>query len=194
MERRHTLTRDEALFDHLEPRRRRALAETMHVTFARTGGRYTVHASSGRDYDVDVVDGTCSFPDFQSGPPAGGCKHLRRVDMEIRAGTMPTPDGRLPSRATADGGTTAETRSDEPIETGRIEGPILEFDRHGKPTGETYFRCMRCGREAMRARDLETAARYNRSPRRYSAERPAPNMRPVHRDSNSACKSALLDR
>ena len=127
----------------------------MHVTLSRAGGRYTVHASSGRYYRVDVVEKTCTCPDFQSGPPAGGCKHLRRVNMEIRAGSVPTPDGRIPSRTAADGGATAEYGIDEPVETTRIEGPIPEFDRHGNATGATYFRCTNCGREAMRAGDLE---------------------------------------
>lgn len=155
MERRHPLTTDNAQIEHLESRTQRALAEAMHVTLAEACGRYTVHSSSGRYYRVDVVEETCTCPDFQHEPPAGGCKHLRRVDMEIRAGKVPTPDGRLPARTASDGGATAEYGADEPVETDRIDGPIPEFDRHGNATGATYYRCTSCGSEAMRAGDLE---------------------------------------
>lgn len=37
----------------------------------------------------------------------------------------------------------------------RIDGPIPEFDHRGDPTSARYFRCRRCGREAMRRGDLE---------------------------------------
>lgn len=42
--------------------------------------------------------------------------------------------------------------SDEPSPD--IRGPIDELDPDGQPTGATYFQCRRCGREAMRHRDL----------------------------------------
>jgi len=35
-------------------------------------------------------------PDFKKRNPSGGCKHLRRADLEIRGGNVPRPDGRLP--------------------------------------------------------------------------------------------------
>jgi len=36
----------------------------------------------------------------------------------------------------------------------RVEGPIMELDRYGEPTGYSYFACKLCGREAMYQRDL----------------------------------------
>lgn len=50
-------------------------------------------------------------------------------------------------------GTTTETDA-QPT----IDGPIPELDKYGSYTGARYFRCRRCGREAMRRRDLETTS------------------------------------
>ena len=47
-------------------------------------------------YEVDVASETCTCPDFSKRDPSGGCKHLRRTDLEIRSGNVPRPDGRLP--------------------------------------------------------------------------------------------------
>jgi len=52
-----------------------------------------VHSASDSVYEVDVLAETCSCPDR-----AERCKHLRRVDIEIREGLVPRPDGRLPDR------------------------------------------------------------------------------------------------
>jgi len=49
--------------------------------------------------DVDVIGESCTCPDWQQRSPAGGCKHLRRVDHEIKRGRVPRPDGRLPADA-----------------------------------------------------------------------------------------------
>ena len=156
MDRRTPLTTESDRIDHLQPRTQRALAESMHVTLARSGGRYTVYSASDRYYDVDVVAKTCSCPDYQRGPPEGGCKHLRRVDMAIRAGRVPTPDGRVPTRTAADGGAAAGQTREQRADHDRIEGPIPEFDADGTATGAHYFKCLHCGREAMRKRDLKT--------------------------------------
>jgi len=53
--------------------------------------------ASGNRYEVDVIDKSCTCPDWQQRSPEGGCKHLRRVDHEIKRGRVPRPDGRLPS-------------------------------------------------------------------------------------------------
>ncbi|WP_420871461.1 hypothetical protein [Halomicrobium salinisoli] len=74
-----------------EPRTERAKTEDMDVSLLKKGGIYEVHSASDSYYDVDVVSGECSCPDT-----ADRCKHLRRVDLEIRAGLVPRPDGRLP--------------------------------------------------------------------------------------------------
>jgi hypothetical protein len=138
----------------VDPRTRRARNEAMEVSLRQTGGIYTVHSESENTYRVDITRNECTCPDQQK-PEIERCKHLRRVDMEIRHRTVPTPDGRLPERPVADGGVTASsTRSDESETATRIDGPLLEFDKHGEPTGMTYFRCTACGQEAMREGDL----------------------------------------
>lgn len=74
-----------------EPRTRRALSEDMTVRFLERGPRYAVESESGRTYEVDVEAETCSCPDYATREVF--CKHLRRVDLEIRAGVTPGPDG-----------------------------------------------------------------------------------------------------
>jgi len=68
----------------------------MDVSLLSKGGRYEVQSASGNRYEVDVVDESCTCPDWQQRSPEGGCKHLRRVDHEIKRGRVPRPDGRLP--------------------------------------------------------------------------------------------------
>jgi len=133
-------------------RAKRARAEAMTVSLRRAGGIYDIQSEPGNTYCVDIGAGACSCPDWREREPDGGCKHLRRVRLEIRAGRVPTPDGRLPERPrerrafrrpAADGGC-----------SGEIAGPHLEFDHQEEPTGETYYRCSDCGREAIHRRDL----------------------------------------
>jgi hypothetical protein len=139
----------------VEQRTKRARTEQMTVTLRRTGGIYTVQSQSGNVYRVDVVQAECSCPD-QRKRSVERCKHLRRVDMEIRNRTVPTPDGRLPERPRADGGVKESTiDSPQVVPSSRIEGPLQELDKYGNPTGESYFRCRACGREAMRDKDLK---------------------------------------
>ncbi|AXR76191.1 hypothetical protein [Natrarchaeobaculum sulfurireducens] len=76
-----------------EPRTRRALTENMDVRFGQQGPVYDVLSQSGSTYVVDVEKETCACPDFEQRQPDGGCKHLRRVDLEIRTGLVPAPDG-----------------------------------------------------------------------------------------------------
>lgn len=137
-----------------EPRTKRARTEAMTVALRRAGGIYSVRGESGNTYRVDISRMACTCPDHEK-PDIQWCKHLRRVDLEIRNRTVPTPDGRLPERPVADGGVGAETGDASTSDEGsRIEGPIREFDTHDRPTGLTYFRCRACGRESMRRRDL----------------------------------------
>ena len=82
--------------DDLEPRTKRAVAETMDVSLLSKGGRYEVQSAPGNRYKVDVIDESCTCPDWQQRSPKGGCKHLRRVDHEIKRVRVPQPDGRLP--------------------------------------------------------------------------------------------------
>lgn len=138
---------------NIEPRTRRARTEDMLVALRKTGGIYTVRGESGNTYRVDIAAEECTCPDQQRST-VDRCKHLRRVEMEIRNRSVPTPDGRLPDAPVADGGTTSGSDLQRSPTERRIEGPIQETDKHGRPTGATYYRCRGCGREAMRQRDL----------------------------------------
>ncbi len=80
-----------AVHNNDEPRTRRAKREEMDVSFLAKPGRYEVHSASDSVYEVDVLAKTCSCPDTVE-----RCKHFRRVDIEIRAGLVPRPDGKLP--------------------------------------------------------------------------------------------------
>jgi hypothetical protein len=50
----------------------------------------------------------------------------------------------------------AATDGGEIVDAGgeRIEGPFPEFNKYGNYTGAEYYRCGRCGTEAMREKDL----------------------------------------
>ena len=91
--------RDEDHQEDSDPRSERARTEAMDVSLLRKGGVYEVQSESGNIYETDVASKTCTCPDFTKRQPSGGCKHLRRVDIEFRNGTIPRPDGRLPTTA-----------------------------------------------------------------------------------------------
>lgn len=99
-------------------RTRRAREEQMDVSLVQKGGIYEVRSASDNNYEVDVGMGTCSCLDWQKREPDGGCKHTRRVDMEIKAGDVPRPDGRLPqppaTTETTSPSTTASTETSSP--------------------------------------------------------------------------------
>lgn len=138
----------------IEPRTRRARSEDMLVALRQSGGIYTVRGESGNTYRVDIATGECSCPDQQK-RSTERCKHLRRVEMEIRERTVPTPDGRLPERPVADGGAGTDFETDVGDDKRRVDGPLREVDKHGRPTGAVYYRCTVCGSEAMRRQDLD---------------------------------------
>lgn len=144
----------------LDPRTRRARTEDMLVALRKTGGIYTVRGESGNTYRVDIATEECSCPDYRK-TSTERCKHLRRVEIEIQNGTVPTPDGRLPKRPVADGGVDANIEL-ERSQRDRIAGPLAEFDKHGRPTGAEYYRCRACGAEAMRRQDLSECCPANR--------------------------------
>lgn len=140
----------------LSPRSRRAREEQMDVTLARIGV-YTVHSQSGSVYEVNVFETSCTCPDCHRNSPEDGCKHIRRVKLEIRNETVPRPDGRLPQSRVADGGRTTEWTPESSDSAGSeqlITGPHTEYDKYGSPTGYTYYRCTACGREALQRCDL----------------------------------------
>ena len=106
----------------------------MDVRLCRAGDGNAVEGESGRLSLVYVSLGTCSCPDHQQ-DEVDRCKHLRRVDMELAMGTVPTPDGRLPDprRPVADGGVdTADDGRYNAGSNGRIDGPLREFDKYGE--------------------------------------------------------------
>lgn len=78
-----------------DPRTRRALTEDMAVHFDERGPVYRVSGESRTTYTVDIEAGTCTCPDYEHRGDhlEEGCKHLRRVDLEISAGEVPGPDG-----------------------------------------------------------------------------------------------------
>jgi len=82
--------------EDLEPRTKRARNEEMDVSLLQKGGIYEVQSESGNIYEVDIASKTCTCPDFTKRNPRGGCKHLRRTDLEVRSGNVPRPDGHLP--------------------------------------------------------------------------------------------------
>lgn len=88
---------DDERQEDTDSRTERARTEEMDVSLLRKGGVYEVQSASGNTYEVNVASKTCTCPDFTKRQPSGGCKHLRRVDSEIRNGAVPRPDGRLPA-------------------------------------------------------------------------------------------------
>lgn len=77
----------------------RARREDMDIALLKQGGIYAVTGVSGQTYRVDITDKSCTCPDAQERDPQGGCKHVRRVKLELDWGTIPRPDGKLPARA-----------------------------------------------------------------------------------------------
>jgi hypothetical protein len=132
-------------------------------------GRYAVATQSGGEYRVDVVERDCTCPDWIEHEPRGGCKHMRRVNLEILAGRVPRPDGRLPKPVISDGGQPTSERRQEASTTdesavGDVDGPFWERDPYGGYTGVSYYRCRRCGTEALHRKELlsgECCARHH---------------------------------
>ena len=141
-----------------EPRTQRAITETMDILFVGIG-RYVVHSESGNRYEIDTVVDACTCSDWEDSATPSRCKHLRRVDMEIDAGTVPRPDGRIVPRTSTSPDPRRTVPSPESVTEAedRISGPIPEFDQYGRSTGAMYWRCETCGREALRRCDLRRA-------------------------------------
>ena len=103
--------------EELEPRTKRARNEEMDVSLLQKGGIYEVQSESGNIYEVDIASKTCTCPDFKKRNQSGGCKHLRRADLEVRSGNVPRPDGRLPETTDVVKQLSAEVRElDQEIE------------------------------------------------------------------------------
>lgn len=74
-------------------RTKRAIDESMEVSLNKSGGKYIVRTKSGA-YQVDLVSKGCNCDDWKFRQPDGGCKHLRRVLLELALRRIPRPDGR----------------------------------------------------------------------------------------------------
>jgi len=71
-----------------DPRTTDAIAEDMVVH--PDDAAYLVQEKSGRTHRVDPVAEACTCPDNRR--HRAYCKHLRRVDLEVRTGTVPQLD------------------------------------------------------------------------------------------------------
>ena len=144
-------------------RTRRAREEQMDVSLVQKGGIYEVRSASDNTYEVDISAGTCSCLDWQKREPDGGCKHRRRVDMEIKAGRVPRPDGRLPQPAatteTTSTGTATSTETPPSTTPPAIatDGGLLQ----NMSGDERFNTCM--NRIADRARTLEAEIDQHRA-------------------------------
>jgi hypothetical protein len=84
----------------LEPRTRRAVDESMTIT-ACGPEAYLVESASGATYAVDLTPhpdanrthtAHCTCPDYTDREPAGGCKHLRCVKLDVAFGELRHPN------------------------------------------------------------------------------------------------------
>ena len=83
----------------VDARTRRAATE--HMTVVEEGrGLFEVTTASGSAYTVDLRENVCSCADSMYRNPAAGCKHLRRVKMEVGQVNLDQLEARL--AATAD--------------------------------------------------------------------------------------------
>jgi len=80
-------------------RAKRAREDDMDVALVHRGGTYEVDSVSGNTYDVDLLNETCTCPDHRNPETPTPCKHVQRVQLELDAGRVPRPDGRLPTAA-----------------------------------------------------------------------------------------------
>lgn len=76
-----------------DERTRRALSSELTVQFLAFGPGYAVvDADRGERYIVDIRADSCSCGEPDERDPY--CEHLRRVDLAVRTGELPGPDGR----------------------------------------------------------------------------------------------------
>lgn len=109
----------------------RAATESMTVTPAGKG-RFDVYNIEGHRYDVSLVSGECSCPDFERRGASlpNGCKHLQRVEIEAGIREIPAElagrrtDAELAREGRARrnrNGAKPEPSEPEPVEVGAIE-------------------------------------------------------------------------
>jgi len=71
----------------------------MDVALMHRGGCYEVNSTSSNAYEIDPLNETCTCLDHQHPEAPTPCKHVQRVQLELEAGQIPRPDGRLPEPA-----------------------------------------------------------------------------------------------
>ncbi|MDQ2055896.1 hypothetical protein [Halobellus sp. H-GB7] len=74
----------------------------MDVALVHRGGCYEVDSASGNTYEVDLLEETCTCPDHRNPETPTPCKHVQRIQLELDAGRIPRPDGRLPETASSE--------------------------------------------------------------------------------------------
>lgn len=80
-------------------RSKRAREDEMDIALLHRGGYYEVDLDSGNTYEVDLLEETCTCPDYQNPDTPTPCKHIQRIQLELDVGQIPRPDGRLPETA-----------------------------------------------------------------------------------------------
>ena len=73
-----------------DPRTRTALTADLRVQHVGPGDVYTVSAPGKITHRVDLRAESCTCPDYRL--ENAYCVHLRRVDIEVRTGTVPRMD------------------------------------------------------------------------------------------------------
>lgn len=165
--------------DGFDERDARALTEHITLTRTYDGsGEIEASSESGKVYRIDPDALTCSCGDSEYDAPDGRCKHVRRLEfasgrrslpewINTKAITQPfgefidsedvlepTADASSSRDVATDGGLTVREAADgaeilEDDESDPWEGPFPETDKYGELTGERYYRCRSCGREAL---------------------------------------------
>ena len=82
--------------DDLEPRTKRALDEAMDVSLLSKGDRYEVQSASGNEYEVDIVDESCSVP-----VPTGSSAHPKAAASICVASTTKLNEAAFPDQTAA---------------------------------------------------------------------------------------------
>lgn len=85
-----TLAQTDGGYSIADARTRAALNEDMTIHPNPNDGVYGVRVESRVTHRVDLRDQTCTCADFQR--HRAFCNHLRRVDIEVRTGTVPDVD------------------------------------------------------------------------------------------------------
>lgn len=152
---RHHSPADRESTDTTDERDIRALTEYLTV-LPDAPDLYEVVSQSGSSYTVDARDGACTCADYEYRQPAGGCKHVRRV--EFATGSRPIPDA-VPTEAIDEQLGRHVDTDERPVllaDGGTTLGPLPAITEHREPVEQGaagYHRCEGCGRETIYGAD-----------------------------------------